>query len=137
MRSVHFARLGERDYRHEVRYSLRNWGRQRAAEARQHFRSKWREIADDPARAGEAVGLGRFRSRMAKEKLWVLYRWLGGTDEDPLIVAVVSQRLVRVAAAAMVTLPVGVAAQSRMWPGPLRTPAVTVQADFAAAGGEL
>lgn len=92
MRSVHFARLAERDYRHEVRYSLRNWGRDRADETRQRFRSKWLEIADDPARAGEVVGPGRFRSRMAKEKLWVLYRWLGGADEDPLIVAVVSQR---------------------------------------------
>lgn len=92
MRRVRFARLGARDVVHELTYSQRNFGDRAEAILRERFRDLWRAVERDPSRVGRSVGPGRYRYGLRREKLVVLYRWLGGQDEDPVVIAVISAR---------------------------------------------
>ncbi len=92
MRRARFATLAARDVVHELLYSQRTFGPRAEAMLRATFDRAWVRIAKAPGRAGRAVGPGRFRYLMRRERLVVLYRWDGGEDEDPVIAAVLSGR---------------------------------------------
>ena len=91
MRRTGFTRTARTQLAHEFDYSADRFGASATRRLLAVFERLWTEIASSPE-LGRRIGEGRYRRVLPRERLVVLYRWNGGTSEDPIVVAVYSRR---------------------------------------------